>query len=201
MISARTRRAAGPRRRVIAALGVTAVAATALTAFIPVASGDPALSVPPSSFKDGRYIVQFADEPVAVYDGDVPGLAATTPDEDESIDFGSAAVQDYRDHLAEVRDDVLDAVPGVEPAAEYDTAFNGAAVELTAAEARELARDERVAAIVPDRLREPQLDNSAEFLGLEGSAGSWETEFGGGEHAGEGVIIGVIDGGFTPENP
>ncbi|THV35228.1 S8 family serine peptidase [Glycomyces buryatensis] len=194
-------RAAGRRRSVIAALSAAAVAATSLTVFAYTATADPALPSSPTSFKDGRYIIQFADEPVAVYDGGVPGLEATTPDDGERIAFDSDAVQDYRAHLEEARDEILGDVPGVQPDAEYDTALNGVAAELTGAEARELASDERVAAIVPDGLSKPQLDTSSEFLGLSGEDGSWESEFGGGEHAGEGVVIGIIDGGFIPENP
>jgi subtilisin family serine protease len=180
---------------------VTALAAASLTVFTYTAAADPALPASADSFKDGRYIVQFVDEPVAVYDGGLPGLAATTPDDGERIAFESDAVQDYRAHLEQARDEILGDVPGVEPDAEYDTAFNGVAAELTAAEARELAADERVAAVVPDGLSRPQLDTSSEFLGLSGEDGSWESEFGGGEHAGEGVVIGIVDGGFTPENP
>ncbi|MDA1362508.1 S8 family serine peptidase [Glycomyces luteolus] len=177
------------------------MAATSLTVFAYTATADPALSTSPTSFKDGRYIVQFVDEPVAVYDGGVAGLEATTPDDGERIAFDSDAVQDYRAHLEDARDEILADVPGVEPAVEYDTAFNGFAAELTAEEAAELAGDERVAAIVPDGLSKPQLDTSSEFLGLSGEDGSWESEFGGGERAGEGVVIGIVDGGFTPENP
>jgi subtilisin family serine protease len=185
----------------MAAFGVTVVAATTLTAVAFQAAADPLLPVEPNSYKDGRYLVQFAAEPVAVYDGGREGLEATTPDDGERIDFDSAAVQEYRDHLAETRDDVLAVVPGVDPDAAYDTVFNGVAVELTGEEAARLAGDERVAAVVPDELREPQLDTSPEFLGLSGEDGSWREEFGGGEHAGEGVIVGIVDGGFTPENP
>ncbi|MEU5155161.1 S8 family serine peptidase [Glycomyces sp. NPDC021274] len=192
---------AGRRRRVIAAFSATAVAATSLSVFAFTANAEPALPPTPNAFKDGRYIVQFVDEPVAVYDGGVSGLEATTPDEGERIAFDSAAVQDYRAHLEEARDEVLADVPGVEPDVAYDTAFNGIAAELTAAEAAALAGDERVAAVIPDGLSEPQLDASSEFLGLSGADGSWESQFGGGEHAGEGVVIGIVDGGFIPENP
>jgi len=196
VILTRSWRAAGRRRRVIAAFGATALAATSLTVFAYTANADPTLPSSPDSFKDGHYIVQFVDEPVAVYDGGVAGLEATTPDDGERIAFDSDAVQDYRAHLEEARDEILSEVPGVDPEAEYDTAFNGIAAELTAEEAAELAADERVAAVVPDGLSKPQLDTSSEFLGLSGGNGSWESEFGGGEHAGEGVVIGIIDGGF-----
>ncbi|MFC3495773.1 DsbA family protein [Glycomyces rhizosphaerae] len=95
----RSWQAAGRRRRVIAAFGATALAATSLTVFAYTATADPALPASPTSFKDGRSIVQFVDEPVAVYDGSVAGLEATTPDDGERIAFDSDAVQDYRAHL------------------------------------------------------------------------------------------------------
>ena len=39
------------------------------------------------------------------------------------------------------------------------------------------------------------------FLGLDGSSGVWNKQFGGSAHAGEGVIVGVLDTGFWPESP
>ena len=43
--------------------------------------------------------------------------------------------------------------------------------------------------------------STPDFLGLSGASGVWTKQFGGQSHAGEGVIIGVIDSGFWPENP
>ena len=43
--------------------------------------------------------------------------------------------------------------------------------------------------------------HTPDFLGLTGNGGVWKKQFGGDYHAGEGVIVGVIDTGFWPESP
>ncbi|GAB3220142.1 hypothetical protein GCM10027447_04170 [Glycomyces halotolerans] len=151
-------------------------------------------------YTDGYYIVQLDDEPVATYDGDQAGLAATAPTEGERIDFDSPEVEKYRDHLAEQRDEVLDEFD-LEPAAEYDTVLNGFATELTAEEAEALAQNDRVAAVEPDKIYQLDTATTPDFLGLEGKKGAWKQYFGDPERAGEGVIVGVLDTGIWPENP
>ncbi|MDA1359110.1 S8 family serine peptidase [Glycomyces luteolus] len=200
MRPSRPSRAADLRRRIAAALAATSTAMAIVVVAVP-ASARPASAGPFEPFSGGDYIVQFADDPVAVYDGGLPGLERTAPAAGEIIEQHAREVEEYREHLAEVRDAVLAEVPAAEPAAEYDTVFNGVAVELSASEAAELAADERVAGVFPNTVQPLQLDTSPEFLGLSGSDGSWEAEFGGREHAGEGIVVGIVDDGYWPEHP
>ncbi|WP_051325207.1 S8 family serine peptidase [Glycomyces tenuis] len=183
-----------------------------VTAAVPAAAEPPALpEVTPDYHKeapaqgveytDGYYMVQLAEAPVATYEGGASGLDATAPESGETIDFESAEVEEYRDYLDEERNGVLDQF-GIEPVAEYDTVFSGFAAELTAEEAEKLAASEQVASVVPDRIYQLNTSTTPEFLGLDGKwGGAWESQFGDPEHAGEGVIVGVLDTGVWPENP
>lgn len=94
----------------------------------------------------------------------------------------------------------------------YRSAFSGFAARLTARQAGELAgmpgvlavsKDERVhlaGAEDGGRKREPDTlgGDGAAFLGLPD--GLWK-QLGGPDKAGEGVIVGVVDSGITPEHP
>ena len=55
----------------------------------------------------GRYIVTFADEPVASYDGYEAGFAATRPHPGKKVDPSSPAVQNWQRHLQAKHDKAL----------------------------------------------------------------------------------------------
>lgn len=149
----------------------------------------------------GTYIVQVKGDPVASYDGGVRGYAATRPSKGESINPKSSDVKRYRGLLEDRRQRVLGEVPDAEPIYSYDTAFNGFAAELTSAEAAELADMPGVVHIWKNEIHELDTISTPDFLGLTGKDGVWNDKFGGQEHAGEGVIVGVVDSGIWPENP
>lgn len=152
-------------------------------------------------FDGGHYIVQFEEEPAAAYTGEVEGFSATAADEGERFDPDSPAVQDYRDYLASEREDILADYDDSDVAMIYDGVFNGVSMYLTADEAEELNDDPKVKGIFEDRMLELDTMSTPEFLDLEGENGSWDSEFGGGEHAGEGTIVGIIDTGIDHTNP
>ncbi|WP_100448921.1 S8 family peptidase [Glycomyces xiaoerkulensis] len=207
---AKTRVRAGTRVT-LAAATVPIVVAGLATAAGPAAADPPSLpEVSPEYVKqapaqdvdytDGYYIVQLDSEPIATYDGDQAGIMSTSPDEGETIDFDSPEVEEYREFLADEREEVIEEFD-VEPAAEYDTVLSGFATELTADEAQRLAASDKVASVMPDKLYQLQTATTPEFLGLEGRRGAWNRQFGDPEKAGEGVIVGVLDTGIWPENP
>jgi subtilisin family serine protease len=176
-------------------------AATALTAAVALAPHASAGPAPASgaAYSSGRYIVTFADEPVASYTGYVKGYPATRPTHGHKINPNSAAVVAWRQHLTAQHDRVLARV-GATKIYDYTVTNNGVAVRLTARQATELAKMRGVASLSRDRLAHPDTTLSPHFLGLDKNGGLWE-QLGGGPHAGAGVVVGVIDTGIWPENP
>ncbi|KAK3125495.1 hypothetical protein QOZ80_7BG0605760 [Eleusine coracana subsp. coracana] len=77
----------------------------------------------------------------------------------------------------------------------YDTVMHGFAVRLTGDEARRMSSSPGVTRVHEDRTFYLQTTRSPGFMGLEPHHGAWnETDFG------DGVIIGLIDGGIWPES-
>lgn len=209
----RAPRRAGARTRAALAAASIPVVVVALTSTASPASAElPALpEVTPQYFKeaadtaieyaDGYYVVQLASDPIATYEGGESGLDATAPDEGDTIDFATSAVEEYGDFLAAERADVI-AEYDVDALVEYDTVLNGFGAHLTAAEAEELAASDDVLAVIPDVIYEPTgAVDTTKFINVAGKKGAWEEEFGSHKRAGEGVIVGVLDTGIWPENP
>jgi hypothetical protein len=150
-------------------------------------------------FNDGRYIVVLAGAAAAAYEGETPGLAATKPQKGRKLDAGSSNYSAYDAHLRKQQRDVA-AAQGVTPAKQYTAALNGFSAELTAAQASALSKDNRVLAVAPDVENTPDY-TTTDFLKLAGPDGVWAKQFGGEANAGKGVVVGVIDSGYAPDNP
>ncbi|MFC4335114.1 S8 family serine peptidase [Salininema proteolyticum] len=144
----------------------------------------------------GRYIVQM----------ETPSIIEQLTEEDPSltrtgIDFESDEASKVQSAIDSERDGVASDY-GLAQDAEYSATFNGFASYIDADEAVALSKDDRVKGLYKDEMLKVDTDASAEFLGLEGENGNaWSDRFGDPESAGEGVIIGIIDTGFWPENP
>ncbi|MDF2051538.1 S8 family serine peptidase, partial [Arthrobacter sp. Cr_A7] len=150
-------------------------------------------------FNDGRYIVVLAGAAAAAYEGETPGLGATKPQKGRKLDAGSPNYNAYDAHLRKQQRDVA-AAQGVTPARQYTAALNGFSAELTAAQASALSKDNRVLAVAPDVENAPDY-TTTDFLKLTGPDGIWAKQFGGEANAGKGVVVGVIDSGYAPDNP
>lgn len=158
-----------------------------------------AMETAPAEFKDGRYIVVLAEAAAAAYEGGTPGLGATKPDNGRKLDAGSASYRAYDAHLRRQQREVA-ASQGVTPGKQYTAALNGFTAELTAAQAMELSKDERVMVVAPDAENAPDY-TTTDFLKLTGPDGVWAKQFGGEANAGKGMVVGVIDSGYAPDNP
>jgi subtilisin family serine protease len=187
---------------------ISVVAATTLVATSLVTGAALGATAAPASiggggqteFTPGRYIVTMVDQAAATYDGGVRGFDATTPPDGEQLNPRRQVVQDYSEYLEEKQVDAAASV-GAEISYSYTLATNGFAADLTAAQAVKLSANKLVASIVPDELKKiTAAQRSTEFLGLEGADGLWAS-IGGAETAGEGIVVGVLDTGFAPENP
>ncbi|MCV2370554.1 S8 family serine peptidase [Roseateles oligotrophus] len=144
------------------------------------------------------YIVQLQAQPVA----SAPQLApaqtrsATTA----RINFESAAVQDYVQYLGEQQNLVASTVANAEVFARYTTVLNGFAALLTDAEVATLKNNAGVLSVQPDEMRQLLTISTSTFLGLDKAGGLW-SQLSGRSNAGEGMVVGIIDGGIWPENP
>lgn len=151
----------------------------------------------------GLVILQMAGEPVAGYDGGVPGYAATKSASGDRLDPGSPAASRYESYLLAQQEDALAEVGlGQDDLVDqFTTAFNGVAVEATPAQVRDLVLAGAVTGSWENETLYTQTISTPEELGLAGPDGAWEEWFGGADDAGAGVIVGVIDSGIVPENP
>lgn len=151
------------------------------------------------SLDAGRYIVMLNDRPLAAYTGGVDGIPGTAVPSGRKLDAGSANSQRYSQHL-QSRQNKVAAEKGVSISESYTLAVNGFSADLSAGQAKALAKDGNVLAVVRDSLYKVDY-SSTDFLGLPGGSGAWAEHFGGKAKAGKGVVVGVLDTGYTPGNP
>ncbi|GAB2578653.1 S8 family serine peptidase [Kribbella endophytica] len=192
-------------RRRLTVLTVAAVSATALVATVmnhATASTPTATQAEPQVKESGTgaYIVQLDDSPVAEYDGDIAGLAATRVLPGGKLLREATQVVSYVQHLASERTQVLDQVPGVEKLYDYDYTYAGFSARMSHDDAVKLAKTSGVKSVEPSEIQHADTVDTPRYLGLSGKGGAWQ-QAGGVDKAGDGVIVGVIDSGFTPERP
>jgi subtilisin family serine protease len=186
------------RRRALA-VATALAAAAAMATFAQEAQAAPSTPASTALYTSGRYIVTFADEPVASYDGHVTGFARTQPSRGQKISPASSAVSAWRQHLTGKHDAALSRV-GATKIYDYTVTNNGVSADLTGRQATLLAKTPGVLALTKDAQAHPDTTESPHFLGLDAAGGLW-SQLGGGAHAGAGVVVGVIDTGIWPENP
>ncbi|MEM7272999.1 MAG: S8 family serine peptidase [Actinomycetota bacterium] len=162
---------------ILAALLMTGVLATPVAADLN--------DVPPADDGDtGRYVVVMTDVPLVTEFG----ADAVT----------SAAAQSRAEELIDDQEDALRSAGLSRDAAarNFTVSLNGFAVELTEGQAERMKGTDGVLMVLEDFLRQPQTDNSIQFLGLTAPNGSHNVG-----NTGEGVIVGIIDSGIWPEHP
>ncbi|TDW75234.1 S8 family serine peptidase [Kribbella pratensis] len=147
----------------------------------------------------GSYIVQLDDSPVAEYDGGIAGLAATKVAPGGKLLKTAAPVIDYVKHLAGERDQLLKTT-NVKKLYDYNYTYAGFSAEMSYDDAVKLAKSSGVKSVEPSELEHVDTVDTPRFLGLSGKGGAWQ-QAGGVDKAGDGVIIGMIDSGYTPERP
>ncbi len=188
------------RRRAGAGLAAVFVAGAAVAV---VATAPSALGEVTASASKELYIVATVGKPIAAYDGGVAGIPATKPGKGEKVKPNSGNAKKYKAHLEQQHVDVLAdaAIPVASKTMDLTVAFNGFVAELTATEAAKLRKTQGVLQVWENETFEITTSQTPSFLGLAGNNGAWQKYFGGQSKAGEGIIVGVIDTGFWPENP
>lgn len=153
-------------------------------------------NVDPNDYSAGRYIVVLTEKPAATYEGGTPGLQATKPRSGHKLDANRAEVRKYQAHL-EAKQAALAEKENVQIRRKYTAALNGFTARLTADQAVNLAKNPEVLAVAPDTQQAPDY-STTDFLKLSGAYGTWNRQFGGKAGAGKGIVVGVIDSGYTP---
>ncbi len=143
----------------------------------------------------GIYIVQMKGNPAVAYEGDVAGYKATKPGKGKKINPNSAHVKKYTAHLEAVQNQASDSV-GADKVYSYRYAFNGFAAYMTAADAAALKSRSDVVNVWKDEIRQLQTNASPNFIGITEAGEAWSKG-----RTGEGVVIGIVDGGIWPEHP
>ncbi len=209
----------GVAAAILAVAGIVQTAGTAAesasdrpTGFPAPTSGlvhtDPSLLRARSS-RQVTVFVKLDVDPVALYRGGLPGLPATsTSVTGRRIGPGPGrtarsrtAVDSYLRYLGDVESDaarrIRAAIPRARLVYRYSYAYGGLAVRLPANRAAALAQVPGVVAVQRSRLEHPLTDVTPGFL----RASDLWPSLGGAAHAGEGVLVGVIDTGIWPEHP
>ena len=142
------------------------------------------------------YLVQTSSAPLAAND-------TTKPAEGEKVNAHSAVAKQWLSKLRGEHDGALRAsqISTTRKVTDYGVVFNGFAAKLTPAEVIRLRNTAGVVRVWKDETRYADTTTTRDFLGLTGGNGVWNKQFQGNEHAGEGVIVGVVDSGIWPENP
>ncbi|MDY0191071.1 MAG: S8 family serine peptidase [Desulfuromonas sp.] len=139
-----------------------------------IASVSPSPSL--SSEETAVYIIQFKGEPLATYTGTIPGLAATNPRAagTRKLDINSAAAQSYSAYLAQQRLSIMARIETaigrtVKIIHTYNTAFNGVALRLSAAEAATIATLPDIVRVAKDReVKINSVDHSTALISGDG---------------------------------
>jgi len=119
--------------------------------------GRSALRAPAIEPSRSRYLVALLDPAVARYRGGVPGYAATSTAGQSRLDIRSSSAQAYGTYLATTQEKLVQAMTrvlgrGVEPLAALTVASNTLVLELTPAEAVQVAQLQGVRSVTADRL-------------------------------------------------
>ena len=152
-----------------------------------------------SESPNGIYIIEMNDDPVVAYEGGVKGLKATKPQKGKKIDPNSNRVTDYVGHLNAKHAEALSRVGGGQKIYNYQYSFNGFAAKLSHDQAKQMQSVDGVKAVRADERVFLDTATTPTFIGLDAPEGLWD-QLGGVDSSGEGVIIGIVDGGIWPES-
>ncbi len=165
------------------------------------------------------FIVRLKDQPIASYDGHLPGYPATRLNLGAAsllqkttsgkavrlprINFSSSQVKTYARYLDQKQaavENKISAVTGktIQPLASFKNAINGIVVKLTPAQAKAVSELDDVVFVEVERRFFVETDRGPELIG---APQIWDGNATGISSKGEGIIIGMIDTGINTDNP
>lgn len=166
---------------------------------------DSTFTRPATSINGGKLVavvIELEEEPVASYEGDRPGLAATSPSvTGESIDANSSNVRRYRTFLSNkfyaFANTLRTAVPRTQIRNPFQFVIGGLSALVPENSIDAIRKMPGVVGVYRDTLLQLDTEASPEFIGADVL---WD-QLGGQQNAGEGVVVGVLDSGIWPEHP
>ncbi|NEZ02621.1 S8 family serine peptidase [Wenzhouxiangella sp. XN201] len=162
--------------------------------------------VPLDAAGRSRYIVRFVEPSLALYEGGIEGLRATSPAArgETLLDTDSADAQAYLDFLEQRQAEHLSAIASrfgrsVSVERAFKVAINAATLRLAPEEASALVRLNGVAHVERDYLSAPLTDFGPAQINADAIWSGSATPFAG--TRGEGVIVGIMDTGINFQHP
>lgn len=154
------------------------------------------------------YIITFAEAGLLEYRGGVSQLAATAPNRaagQRKLDVRSSAARAYENYLESQRAAYLTSINGaigrkLDVAHSYSITQNGIAAEMTGAEAARIAQIDGVKSVEAERIERLDTYRGPTFIGAntiwngDNTPGHVGTK-------GQGVTVGIIDGGTNNGHP
>lgn len=159
-------------------------------------SVDSVLQSAVQEYKDGKYFVVLKDDPALTYTGGEQDLVPTAAPKG-AFNPNSAHVRKYEQFL-EGKQEKVAAAEDVEVDQSFSVALNAFTADLTADQALDLSRHPDVLGVAENTQAAPDY-SSVEFLDLPGRKGTWKDTYKGVRNAGKGVVVGVIDTGYFPD--
>jgi hypothetical protein len=146
-------------------------------------------------------MIKYAFTPTASYAGGIHGLKATSPRvTHKALRRNKKAFKAYQAYanrrVNSINAALRKAVPDVRIGQRITVAYGGVAARVPANQIESLLSVRGVVAVQKDALNHP-LDDNTSFIG---ATNVWPS-LGGSSHAGNNVVIGVIDTGVWPEHP
>jgi len=157
----------------------------------------------------GTYTVLFDEAPLASYHGGVPGLPvpkrALSPGGRQRLDVKSAEAVAYVDYLAgrqRAMEQRIGQSLGISLPVRLrmQHALNGIIVDMTPAQAARVARMPGVKLVEANREDKQATDVGPTFIGAV-PVWTGQVPAGGGNHRGEGMVVGIIDSGINFGSP
>ncbi|OFC71446.1 S8 family serine peptidase [Alteromonas confluentis] len=154
---------------------------------------------------DAVYIVELEESPVATYTGNIEGYHSTSASGSQrKLNTRSNAVKQYRQYLKNRQQRVLSYLnedgTSPTPLAEYQLAFNGFAVKMTAKQAKTLENTQGVKKVHRDNIRKLDAYVGPETIGAPSMWNGSETVTGS-DVLGEGMVVAILDTGINSDHP